>query len=77
MALSEYVETQYMPWVQSNKAAPATATQLLTNLEYVLGPRHGKTALVDLNTHQVTEALDSFAQRKFGTRTLSHIILNG
>jgi hypothetical protein len=44
-----------------------------------LGPRLGKIALVDLKTHQVTEALDSFAQRKFGTRTLSHIkwMLNG
>jgi integrase len=72
VALSEFVEKDYLPWCEANKSAP-TANGYKKVWEVYLKPHVGDITLTGLQTAQVTAVLTKHAKDGKGSRTLSHI----
>ena len=72
VALSDFVEKEYLPWCKANKAAP-TANGYKRVWEVYLKPHVGDITLTGLQTAQVTAVLTKHAKDGKGSRTLSHI----
>jgi integrase len=71
-SLTEYVETVYLPWAKSNKAA-ATHDGYRKVWEKYIKPLVGKIALANLSTVQVTRLLTHHAEQGKGRATLAHM----
>jgi integrase len=72
VALSDFVEREYLPWCVANKSAP-TANGYKRVWEGYLKTRVGAFTLTGLTTAQVTAVLTQHAKDGKGSRTLSHI----
>lgn len=70
-SLTDFVEKDYLPWCEANKAAP-TAYGYRRVWERVWKPFVGETALTDLQTSAVTAVLTKHAKEGQGSRSLSH-----
>ncbi len=70
--LSDFIENVYLPWCETNKAAP-TANGYKKVWENNWKPFVGDISLTELQTSQVTTVLDKHAHDGKGSRTLSHI----
>jgi len=72
VALTDFVEKEYLPWCVANKAA-ATANGYKRVWEVYLKTHVGDITLTGLQTAQVTAVLTKHAKDGKGSRTLSHI----
>jgi integrase len=70
--LTEFVETAYLPWCRTTKAA-ATVECYRTNWVGKLKPHVGDIPLVNLKTTQVTALLTHYAKSGLGSQSLSRI----
>jgi len=71
VALSDFVEKEYLPWCEANKSAP-TANGYKRVWEVYLKP-HLADITLGLQTAQLTAVLTKHAKDGKGSRTLSHI----
>jgi integrase len=71
IALSDFVEREYLPWVESTKAA-STANGYRRIWEGQWAAHVGTAELINLQTAQVTAVLTTMAQAGKGSRALSH-----
>ena len=72
VALTDFVEKEYLPWCVANKSAP-TANGYKRVWEGYLKTHVGDITLTGLQTAQVTAVLTKHAKDGKGSRTLSHI----
>jgi len=70
--IQEFVEGEYLPWVEKNRAA-VTLNSYTRIWELRWKERIGRLHLTALTTAQVTEVLTHFAKAGLGSRSLSHI----
>jgi len=71
-SLTDFIETEYLPWCEANKSAP-TANGYKKVWENYWKPHVGRLSLTELQTSHVTAVLTKHAKEKKGSRTLSHI----
>jgi integrase len=69
-SLADFIEKQYLPWVEQNKAAVTTYSY--TRLWARLKEHVGQVALDKLQTSDITRVLTQFAKDGAGSSVLSH-----